>query len=239
MIPEDAMTPEGPTRFRLLVQGADAVELLHRVTSQDVRGLSPGAKNRQCLLNARGKIVAFFTLERLPDGAILEGPLALASTVRETIERYIITEDVRVEASAAPSPCSENNDERIRAGIPRWGAEIDRDTIPLEAGMNDYVSTTKGCYTGQETIARIETYGQVARRISRMESVGSRERPKLGVLYLGDREVGRVTSVTEGVDALGNWQALGMVQRAALDTRVRDAGVRLVGEDGATWNVMN
>src|SRR5690606_5721179 len=51
---------------------------------------------------------------------------------------------------------------RIRSGVPRWGAEIDPDTIPATLGqwiINASVSFTKGCYTGQELVARIESRG--------------------------------------------------------------------------------
>lgn len=51
---------------------------------------------------------------------------------------------------------------RIEAGRPRWGAELDTNTIPLEAGLKERaISTTKGCYTGQEVIIRILHRGHV------------------------------------------------------------------------------
>ena len=51
---------------------------------------------------------------------------------------------------------------RIEAGVPRWGAELDETTIPLEAELGERaISTTKGCYTGQEVIIRILHRGHV------------------------------------------------------------------------------
>ncbi|MEY3547393.1 MAG: hypothetical protein RLZZ313_1755, partial [Verrucomicrobiota bacterium] len=48
---------------------------------------------------------------------------------------------------------------RIEAGIPRFGVDIDESHLPPEAGLDrDGISYTKGCYIGQETIARIRTY---------------------------------------------------------------------------------
>lgn len=59
---------------------------------------------------------------------------------------------------------------RIRAGVPRWGAEIDDDTIPATLGqwvIDTSVSFTKGCYTGQELVARIDSRGgNVPRRLA-------------------------------------------------------------------------
>ncbi len=54
---------------------------------------------------------------------------------------------------------------RVEAGIPRFGAEMDEGTIPIEAGLVHAVSYTKGCYTGNEVILRLRTYGHVNRRV--------------------------------------------------------------------------
>jgi folate-binding protein YgfZ len=52
---------------------------------------------------------------------------------------------------------------RIEAGVPRFGAEFDADTLVLEAGLDDCISYTKGCYVGQEVVARQHTRGHVNR----------------------------------------------------------------------------
>jgi folate-binding protein YgfZ len=52
---------------------------------------------------------------------------------------------------------------RVEAGVPRFGAEFDEETLVLEAGLDDCVSYTKGCYVGQETVARQHTRGHVNR----------------------------------------------------------------------------
>ncbi len=58
---------------------------------------------------------------------------------------------------------------RIEAGQPRWGADLDETVIPLEAGLKDaLISTTKGCYTGQEVIIRILHRGHVNRHLRGM-----------------------------------------------------------------------
>ena len=53
---------------------------------------------------------------------------------------------------------------RIEAGVPRQGAELDEEVLPAEAQLERAVSTTKGCYTGQEVVARLRTRGQVKHR---------------------------------------------------------------------------
>jgi folate-binding protein YgfZ len=83
---------------------------------------------------------------------------------------------------------------RIEAGRPRFGLDFDSDTIPEEAGLNDRaVSFTKGCYVGQETVARLHYKGKPNRhlrglRLSEPVPVGTE-------LRLGERVVGRVGSV--------------------------------------------
>ena len=55
---------------------------------------------------------------------------------------------------------------RISAGVPRWGAELDENTLPAEAGIEERaVSYTKGCYIGQEIVSRIKSVGHVNRSL--------------------------------------------------------------------------
>jgi folate-binding protein YgfZ len=88
---------------------------------------------------------------------------------------------------------------RIEAGVPAWGAELDESIIPLEAGLDDAISYSKGCYMGQEVIARIHSRGHTNRSM-----VGLRSAIKLAPgneLTAVDGEkaghvVGRTTSTT-------------------------------------------
>jgi folate-binding protein YgfZ len=88
---------------------------------------------------------------------------------------------------------------RIEAGIPRFGVDMDATNFPQEAGIEARaVSYTKGCYIGQEVLNRIHTMGHVNRQLRglRVES-GAAELPAKGdKLYLGEKEVGFVTSAT-------------------------------------------
>ncbi len=61
---------------------------------------------------------------------------------------------------------------RIEAGRPREGFEIDAMRTPDEAGLADAISTTKGCYVGQEVVARLRTYGRLPRRLVRIRFSG-------------------------------------------------------------------
>ncbi len=54
---------------------------------------------------------------------------------------------------------------RVEAGRPRFGQDFDGSNLPDEVGLHDAISTSKGCYVGQEIVARMRTYGRVNRRI--------------------------------------------------------------------------
>lgn len=74
--------------------------------------------------------------------------------------------DALVTAGAVPGDLGTVEVLRVEAGRPRWGAELTNDVIPLEAGLKERaISTTKGCYTGQEVIIRILHRGHVNRHL--------------------------------------------------------------------------
>ena len=83
---------------------------------------------------------------------------------------------------------------RVTCGVPEGGAELTEDYHPLEAGLIDDVSFTKGCYVGQEVVARQDTYGKVTRRLVGLVFEGA---PAAGELLSEEGKDGcRVTSVT-------------------------------------------
>jgi folate-binding protein YgfZ len=86
---------------------------------------------------------------------------------------------------------------RILAGTPRWGTEIDDGMLPAEAGLDERaVSFAKGCFPGQEPVARLHSRGHVNRKLRVLELDGP-ARPGEAVRFEG-REVGRITSAVEG-----------------------------------------
>ena len=81
---------------------------------------------------------------------------------------------------------------RIGAGRPAMGRELSAEYIPLEVGLWDEVSFTKGCYTGQEIIARMESRGKLAKTIVTLRLDGAAQAP--AKLSLAGREVGTLSS---------------------------------------------
>src|SRR5437764_9660257 len=89
---------------------------------------------------------------------------------------------------------------RIEAGTPRYGHELDDRVLPAEAGLDEtHISFTKGCYPGQEPIARLHYRGHVNRRLRVLDVESAQPGDEV---RFGDKVVGRVTSAVPGV-ALG------------------------------------
>jgi folate-binding protein YgfZ len=120
-----------------------------------------------------------------------------------------------VEKRDAAEPDEQLERLRIEAGTPVWGRELDETILPAEAGLDDtHVSFTKGCYPGQEPIARLHYRGRPNRRLSVIEVADAR--PGDEILF-GDKTVGRVTSAVPGL-------ALGYVRREVEDDAELEIG---------------
>jgi tRNA-modifying protein YgfZ len=119
---------------------------------------------------------------------------------------------------------------RIESGRPRFGVDFDADTIPEEAGLNERaVSFTKGCYVGQETVARLHYKGKPNRHLRGLRL--SEPAPTGTDLRLGDRKVGTLGSVAES--PVHGSIGLALVRREA------SPGDELtLGESGATAAVV-
>ena len=92
---------------------------------------------------------------------------------------------------------------RVESGRPRYGLDLDDTTIPQEGGLNDRaVSFTKGCYVGQETVARLHYKGKPNRHLRGLRLTAPV--PTGTPLVLGEREVGRVGSSVRLAAARGH-----------------------------------
>ena len=142
------------------------------------------------------------------------------------------TEAVRTAlVDAGATPVSEAAAEilRVESGRPRYGAELDDSTIPQEAGLNERaVSFTKGCYVGQETVARLFYRGKPNRHLRGLRL--SEPAPVGAELQLGERVVGRLSSSL--VSPAHGPIALALVRREAA------VGDTLAVEGGATAEVV-
>jgi tRNA-modifying protein YgfZ len=170
------------------------------------------------------------------EAATVGGVDCLAVGTRDGIDLFLpASERERVIAALLEAGAVEVSAEaveilRVEAGVPRFGAEMDAATMPAEAGIvEETVSFTKGCYIGQETVARLHYKGKPNRhlrglRLSASAAPGA-------ALRLGEKEVGTLGGavVSPALGPIG----LAIVRREA------EPGTQLaVGEDGVTAEVV-
>ena len=129
-------------------------------------------------------------------------------------EAYDQLWDRALAAKATPGGLQTWEIARVEAGRPEWGVDIDESTLPQEANLEELhaISYTKGCYTGQETVARVHFRGHVNRHLRGLRSASPEPPATLAALFDDTgKQVGDVRS-TAASPRLGGI-ALGMVRR--------------------------
>jgi len=111
---------------------------------------------------------------------------------------------------------------RIEAGIPLYGADMDENNIPIEAGLWNALDFEKGCYIGQEVVARIKWRGHVNWHLTGFQSEGELAPQIGGEIFSGERKIGRITSSTFS-PGLNKPLSLGYIRR-----EYKDAGTKVV-----------
>ena len=123
------------------------------------------------------------------------------------------------------------NIRRVEAGIPWYEFDMDEKTLPLEAGLEkNAISLTKGCYIGQESVARITYRGQVQRKLAGLIIAGDIVAAKGDKVFKEEQEMGWVTTSVLSI-ALQHPIALGYLRRDVLEAgtvlRIEHSGVSL------------
>jgi folate-binding protein YgfZ len=210
-------------RAYVRVKGRDAEDFLQRMLSNDV---TSAEHVDALLLTPKARLIApVRVVRRAPDDFLLLTEPELGDTVRTTLLRSRFAAKCEIEAEEHTSTLVWAGDDgfadareeldagitqnvgeqeleraRIEAGVPLWGKELDDSILPAEAGLDEtHISFTKGCYPGQEPIARQHYRGRVNRRLRLLEVESAASGDEI---RLGEKVVGRVTSAVPGV-ALG------------------------------------
>lgn len=275
--------------------GKDALDLLHRLSTQDLAPLRPGEGAETILTTEKGRILDTVLLLRRADDLMLQVSPTNQARVLTWLNKYTIMEDsaatdvtdehgqllvlgaeastmisklipsvthlplyhhvdaevagasvvvsrtrapvgdgfhlvahagdlgpvraVIARAGVTPIEASAFDVLRIEAGQPEFGSELDERFNPHEANLARHISYTKGCYIGQEVIARLDTYDKVQRHLRGLRVQGDASVTPGSQLLRDGKEVGLVTSVATS-PAFGQI-ALAYVRRACAETGTR------------------
>jgi aminomethyltransferase len=272
----------------LAARGSSTLDLLHRMSTNDMLGLAVGEVRATVLTTAIGRIVDVVQVLRREEDFLLVTSPGMAARVREWLARYIFFNDdvvlsqpiagYRVWGLYGPAAAAEAADfigaaaptestaasmgesylwargatlpgfhflagsdwqaraedrwgsrgqgtpyaqafeaHRIERGDPAPGHEINDDVIPLEVGLSSLVSFDKGCYIGQEVIARMESRSRIARLLAGLRLEAEVAAPQ--EILLDGSPIGQLTSNATSP----RWGpiGLGLVRSAALESAPR------------------
>jgi len=208
------------------ISGPDRLTWLHSLTTQFLEGIAVGRWTTTLVLSPQGHVeheltgyddgesfwahtepgtaeaavawldsMRFMMRVEVTDVSAEWAVVARSATQHEFIPR---AELVAAVGTASPAGMWAYEALRIERGEPRFGLDTDHKTIPNEVGwIGPAVHLDKGCYRGQETVARVHTLGRPPRRLVRLHLDGSVDRlPSTGdPVSLGEREGGRLGSV--------------------------------------------
>ena len=190
VITEDVRFTDRSAEFaELLLAGPPSTELLERL------GLSIAALPRYGHLSHGSDALPARSVRRVDWFDSSTWLLSLPATQRDAVQQSL------TQAGARPADVNEFHAWRIAAGFPIYGSDITEDNLAQEVGRTSLaISFTKGCYLGQEPIARIDAMGHVNRQLCRLE-IASGPLPEAGTPILDKpapdgKSIGTITSST-------------------------------------------
>jgi folate-binding protein YgfZ len=218
----------------LLVSGADTRAFLQGQLSADVDGLTPANAVLASCNSAQGRVQAVLCLVERSDGIALILPASVAQRTATRLRKYVLRSKVRIEAAAAASDLPEDHPYRapdwqlagIRAGLPQVYPETDERFVAqmLNLDLLGGVNFEKGCYTGQEIIARTHFRGAIKRRMFRFEGACAPPAPGTRIL-VGEQHAG---DVVDAAATSAGCELLAVVNLAQQDAELKlESGAQL------------
>ncbi len=252
---------EMPDWGRMAVSGDDAIDLLNRLSTNDLERLEPGDSMGTVLTTNKGRVIDLLEVVHRGDDLLLLTSAGTQQRVADWIDFYTFSEDVAVrditdatrrylmigggeddESDVQSRIWRENASVAVRAdfgdlpawtlifsaddsielgddtlvldesefarlrverGVPSHPNELNEDRNPLEANLLRHIDFNKGCYIGQEVVARLNTYDRVQRYLCRLTLEDDSITVEPGsVMMLDGKSVGDVTTAVPGM-ALG------------------------------------
>jgi len=205
---------------RILVTGADADAFLQGQLTQDVRKLVGDASLIAGYCSAKGRLLAVLQMQRRPDGIVLETHRSVLESTLKRLRMFVLRSKVTLTEIEPSVPDSGDHDwrrGRIEQGLPTiFPATVDH-FVPQMCNLDVLggISYDKGCYTGQEIVARLHYLGQVKRRMFHVR-IAAASVPGAEIF-----ESGGTQAVGEVVDALeGHALVVLQTAHAAADLRL-------------------
>lgn len=290
---------DGSFRHILEISGSDALSLIDRISSSEVKILQNGQNIQTAFLNPQAKIIATAHVLKKDDKLWVETQADITEKLKSHIDRFIFSEDVRLvnrshdlaalgieginakrqlESIGIPKSSIPKNSKhaevlldhipltifsrswsmygesgytviaakehlnsllarvkalgnraewagmrtlnllRIEKGIPWYGFDMDENYLLPETGLEEAISYNKGCYTGQEIVARIKSRGQLKRKLVRL-SINTKTVPfPQTTVHYKDQDIGHITSA-EFDPEIGIVRALGYLKVDCIETK--------------------
>jgi len=208
----------------LQLKGKDILDLLHRISTVNVKSLPLNKPCPTLILNPRGKLeCAFSLLKKSEEEAIISfdelTPPIHEQKILNLLDHYTFGEKYTiVKCDAPPEESTWTELQRIQSLEPQIGHEWipNGETNPLEINLQSAIHDQKGCYPGQEIIEKIVAIGSPAKRLCLLKQSAPSTPQKLTLPFSltdesGITEVGSLTSLAS--DASQNHYALGIIKR--------------------------
>lgn len=178
------------------VFGPDSLDFLQGQLTNDLRKLEPGVSVRCAWCNPKGRVICTMLVSMDEDGYALLLPTELAEDVVKRLTMFRFRAKVELEIVAAPDSCDPS--QLIRDGIPYIGHDQSEKFTAhmLNLDLLDAISFDKGCYTGQEIVARTHYRGASKRRLHRFTADGD--------VSAGDKVMDGDRAVGDVVNAIGH-----------------------------------
>jgi folate-binding protein YgfZ len=227
------------------VTGSDAGRWLNDLVTAAVEDIPPGGTARSLLLTATGRVRADFHIVRTDGGFLLLQEPDQPAAIDDLLRPYVLSSDVALQraagarvvlmpsdrgwtvARAAGDRAVEASAEagevwRIRRGVPRFPTDLDEESLPAEAGLEYLIDFTKGCFLGQEAVAKVRNLGNPPRVVLALRAAVP---ARSGEPVLADgRDVGAVSS------AARSGQGFAVLARVRWDARTRPLTTASGGE---------
>lgn len=172
---------ELPAMGALRVEGRDAAAFLQSQLAGDLRALADGGRQWNCYLTPQGRTQSVFVLEReTPERFRLYVPEGMAGAVAERLKRYVLRSKaslaLEVVPPADPAVEAARRLHCIALGVPLLDASVADQFTPHALSLERWAafSTTKGCYPGQEIVARTHFLGRSKRALARLAGDGGK-----------------------------------------------------------------